>query len=110
MIDWARVQQLQDEVGAEDFDEVIDMFIEEVEIVVARLGEEQTSAELASHMHFLKGSSLSLGFHDFASLCSDGERNAGTDQMDKVDIASLIHCYEASKSVFLAEYRGKLVA
>ena len=30
MIDWARVAEFYDEVGAEDFDEVVELFLEEV--------------------------------------------------------------------------------
>ena len=30
MIDWQRVNELRDEVGAEDFEEVVDLFLEEV--------------------------------------------------------------------------------
>ena len=31
MIDWTRVSELRDEVGAEDFDEVVELFLEEVD-------------------------------------------------------------------------------
>ena len=34
MIDWARVSELRDEVGPEDFEEVLHLFLEEVEDVV----------------------------------------------------------------------------
>ena len=37
MIDWARVSELRDEVGAEDFDEVVELFLEEVEEAIAAL-------------------------------------------------------------------------
>ena len=30
MIDWPRVKELKDEIGAEDFGEVVDLFLEEV--------------------------------------------------------------------------------
>ena len=33
MIDWARVSELRDEVGAEDFEEVVQLFLAEVEDV-----------------------------------------------------------------------------
>ena len=34
MIDWSRVNELRDEVGAEDFEEVVELFLEEVEEVI----------------------------------------------------------------------------
>ena len=37
MIDWTRVQQLKDEIGASDFEEIVVLFLEEVEEVVERL-------------------------------------------------------------------------
>ena len=37
MIDWARVSELRDEVGAEDFDEVVELFLEEVDEAIAAL-------------------------------------------------------------------------
>ena len=37
MIDWEQVTALRDQVGADDMDEVIDLFIEEVEAVTNRL-------------------------------------------------------------------------
>ena len=33
MIDWKRVRELRDEIGEEDFSEVVDLFLEEVEEV-----------------------------------------------------------------------------
>ena len=34
MIDWARVSELRDEVGAEDFDEVVELFLEEPHLLL----------------------------------------------------------------------------
>ena len=31
MIDWSRVEELRDKIGAEDFDEVVELFLSEVE-------------------------------------------------------------------------------
>ena len=35
MIDWARVSELRDEVGEGDFDEVVELFLEEVDEAIA---------------------------------------------------------------------------
>ena len=34
MIDWTRVSELRDEIGAEDFGDVVEIFLEEVEAEV----------------------------------------------------------------------------
>jgi len=36
MIDWGRLNTLRDEVGEEDFEEVVDLFLDEVESVIDR--------------------------------------------------------------------------
>ena len=79
MIDWDRVDELRHEVGEEDFEEVADMFFEEVEEVLATLGNTDT---LARDLHYLKGSALNLGFTQLATLCREGE----TDQPKIADI------------------------
>ena len=46
MIDWPRVKELREEVGAEGFGEVVDLFIEEVEEVISKLGENLDRTQL----------------------------------------------------------------
>lgn len=73
MIDWERVAELQEEVGAEDFQDVVALFCEEVEDALARLGSDhQKDAET---LHFLKGSALNLGFETMAALCRQAEQS-----------------------------------
>ncbi len=110
MIDWARVRQLQDEVGAEDFHEVIDLFLEEVGFVITRLENLQDRSKLSEEMHFLKGSALSLGFKEFSDLCHDGEIAAAGGDAESVDVEAILSCYDSSKTIFLAEYEQKLAA
>ncbi len=72
MIDWSRVTTLREEVGAEDFDEVVELFLEEVDDVVARLESGPAHDTLSEDLHFLKGSAMSLGFRQFSALCQAG--------------------------------------
>ena len=72
MIDWLRMSELRDEIGQEGFDEVVDVFLEEAEEVLARLS--QGSGPAHEDLHFLKGSALNLGFVLVAQHCQDGER------------------------------------
>lgn len=74
MIDWARVEELQSEIGEEDFAEVAEVFLEEAEEAIFRLRQHQDAATRQADLHFLKGSALNLGFRDLARLCHDGER------------------------------------
>ncbi|MCE8507323.1 Hpt domain-containing protein [Ruegeria pomeroyi] len=103
MIHWPRVTQLRDEVGAEDFDEVVELFLEEVEEVIARLRQTPDRNLLEKDLHFLKGSALSLGFESFSALCQDGERQSAAGHADAVDLDAIINSFEASKSAFQSE-------
>lgn len=101
MIDWARVSELRAELGAEDFGEVIDLFLDEVETEISALKQSFDADMLESRLHFLKGSALNLGFDSFSKLCQEGETAAAQGAQHTVDVASVIASYQVSKSVFL---------
>ncbi|NVK16518.1 MAG: Hpt domain-containing protein [Rhodobacteraceae bacterium] len=101
MIDWPRVTELRDEVGPEDFGEVVDIFLEEVEEVIGKL-EGGNRGQLEQDLHFLKGSALNLGFEEFSSMCLDGERRSAQGEAEGVDVAAIIANFQASKSAFLS--------
>ena len=69
-VDWHRVDDLATEIGADAVVEVVSMFLEETDAVIARLA---TAAPTPDDYHFLKGSALNLGLADFAALCQQGE-------------------------------------
>ncbi len=103
MIYWPRVNELRKELGPEDFNDVVDLFLEEVEEVITRLGQGANLAQLEQDLHFLKGSALSLGFARFSDLCQDGERKSATGQADTVDLTAIIAGFTQSKSQFIAQ-------
>lgn len=103
MIDWSRVHALKDEVGEEDFDEVITLFLEEVEEVIARLWSAPEMAALEQDLHFLKSSALTMGFTHFADLCQAGETLAARERADDIDLTEVLNSFDESKSFFLAE-------
>ncbi|WP_170761042.1 Hpt domain-containing protein [Ruegeria lacuscaerulensis] len=103
MIDWSRVRQLRDEVGASEFDEVVQIFLDEVQETIERLHKDTARLELEQNLHFLKGSALSLGFDRFSKLCQDGERNAAAGKSGDVDLAAIVKAYDESCTVFVAE-------
>ena len=102
MIDWTRVDELRDEVGADDFAEVVELFLEEVEEVVSRFRTAPDPASFEADLHFLKGSSLNLGFRKLGNLCSTGEALAAAGQAAEVDLAAVLEVYSASIKEFSA--------
>jgi len=102
MIDWQRVRDLREEIGDDDFSEVAELFVAEVEEVMDRLRGYADPPQLEADLHFLKSSALNLGFTQLAALCQDGERLAASGNPGGVALAPIFDCYEASKSAFLA--------
>ena len=103
MIDWDRVSELRSEIGDDGFEEVVELFLDEVESVVMRLGSAPNPATYEEDLHFLKGSAWNLGFADFGALCQDGERKAAQGRQDEIDIGAVLDCYGKSKAQFMAE-------
>ena len=101
MINWDRVNELRDEVGSDDFDEVVEIFLEEVEEVIERLREKPDPLRFEEDLHFLKGGALNLGFKAFSDICQTGETDAANGQGQNINIPAVIASYENSKSCFL---------
>ncbi len=110
MIDWDRVATLREEVGEESFDEVVAMFLEEVEEVIARFRAGSDPAGLERDLHFLKGGVLNLGFADLGRLCEQGEQMAAAGRAGSVDVAAVVRLYEGSLQVFLGKLKGMRAA
>jgi HPt (histidine-containing phosphotransfer) domain-containing protein len=110
MINWCRVEELRDEVGSDDFEEVVDLFLSEVQEVVDRLSLGMNVATLEEDMHFLKGSAMNLGFDELSALCQKGEKMANTGEGASFDLPNLLNCYSDSRAQFLAEYNLRLSA
>ena len=106
MIDWSRVDELRDEIGAEDFAEVVELFLEEVDEIVERLTQAPDPARYREDMHFLKGSALNLGFRTFATHCADGEQMAAAGDCGTIDLGTVLDSYRASKAEFIAQLKA----
>jgi len=100
MIDWPKVLELREEVGHEDFDEVVELFLEEVDDTIQNLGDPGRSLE--HDLHFLKGSALNLGFSSFSDLCKQGEYACAGGTSDTVNTTKILECYATSKTQFLS--------
>jgi HPt (histidine-containing phosphotransfer) domain-containing protein len=103
MIDWSKAKELREEIGEEDFGEIVEVFLDEVEQELESL--DASSAEaLEKSMHFLKGSALNLGFSTLAEDCAESEVLARSRELQKIDIAQIRSVYAESKREFLDRY------
>ncbi len=103
MINWQRVAELKDEVGEDDFAEVAELFLEEVEDGLASLDPEAGPDDVGASLHNLKGSALNLGFAEFAALCATFEGDEKTHMFGAPQKSELVTCFTASKESFLDE-------
>ena len=101
MISWERVSELRDEIGEEDFAEVAEMFMEEVEDVILRLRSGSAPETLEEELHSLKGSALNLGFRHLAELCQEGEKQAAGRDFASIRLNTIFSAYEKSKQDFI---------
>jgi HPt (histidine-containing phosphotransfer) domain-containing protein len=102
MISWDRVHELRDEVGEEDFAEVVSLFLEEVDEVMCRLQADPDPSTYEADLHFLKGSALNLGFHALSTMCRDKEIRIAASTASEVDLDDIFGVYEQSKAEFLS--------
>lgn len=110
MIDWDRVTELREQIGADDFDEVVELFLDEVLEVIGMLRDAPQPEKLECQLHFLKGSALNLGFADFSEKCHVGERQAANGQADQVDVKAILDSFDASHHLFLEELPSRFAA
>lgn len=99
MIDWDRVMELRSEIGPDDFEEVVSLFLEEADEAMARLTIAGGAKALAADLHFLKGAALNLGFDMLSALCQDGERRAGAGDLT-VDLEAVRDAYATCRGEF----------
>jgi hypothetical protein len=95
-IDWARVRELRQEIGPEEFEAVIALFLEETGTMVDALAG-APAEEYAERLHGLKGTALNLGLADLARLCRDGERQAAGGEAGAVPLARLLSSYHRAR-------------
>jgi HPt (histidine-containing phosphotransfer) domain-containing protein len=100
MIDWERMNELRDEIGADDLADVVAVFLDETDEVIAGI-QSASATTMEAKLHFLKGSALNLGLRAFAEQCGEGELRAAAGDAAPVDIDRLVILYEASKTAFL---------
>ncbi len=108
MINWSRVAELREEIGAEDFEDVAELFLTEVAEGMETLLSRTDPSDLHQDLHFLKGSALSLGFEEFATLCQDGETLSSNGRGSDVDLTAITRSFRDSRDLFLSECAQRL--
>ena len=97
MVNWDRLSELREEVGEDDLAEVVTLFCEEVEEVLALLGTAR-SADMPNHLHFLKGSALNIGFEAGSARCQKEELRIKENANAVIDVTALRSDYMASNA------------
>ena len=101
MINAARIQELRDEVGDDDLEEVIAIFCEEMDEVVASLGTIAPD-QLSGRLHFLKGSALNIGLDQMSELCRQSEQQIAGDSHAAIDLKPIQSAYDSAKKELAA--------
>jgi histidine phosphotransfer protein HptB len=109
MINWDRVAELQDEIGADGFDEVVALFLAEADECVVRLPLAATPDQVEADMHFLKGSALNLGLDQLADLCQQGER-AARGLGEPIAVERVLGQYAAAREALLSGLAARAAA
>lgn len=109
MVDWNRVNDLRREVGEENFDEIIAMFLEETDAVIHRLSWQTSAKVLENDLHFLKGSALNIGLATLAGLCQLGEKQAALGDTD-IDLSRIAKVYQLSRAELLGALKNDRAA
>jgi HPt (histidine-containing phosphotransfer) domain-containing protein len=97
---WTRVNELREEIGPEDFDEVVEVFLEEAEGMVAELAAAPPEA-LEDALHALKGTALNLGLSDLAALCQEGESRAAAGDAAAIPLTPVLTAYAQARAALL---------
>ncbi len=103
MINWARVAELKSDMGAEGFDEVVELFMTEIEEALTEMARHFPDS-VKNDLHFLKGSAANIGFEQLRAYCLEGEADPNS-----VDPSQVAGCYFDSKKAFLAGLQAKQV-
>ena len=101
MIDHVRLAELREEVGEDDFAEVLQLFCEEVEETLDRLAK-GVFGDLAEELHFIKGSALNIGMTEVGHLCQKAEKALRVAVGSRPDIAPIVDAFRSAKDAVLS--------
>jgi HPt (histidine-containing phosphotransfer) domain-containing protein len=92
---------LRDEIGPEEFADVVELFLAETDRMVDALAA-APPAEYEERLHALKGTALNLGLAAFATLCRAGEAEAAAGRAEAVSLAPVLTTYARTRAAFVA--------
>jgi HPt (histidine-containing phosphotransfer) domain-containing protein len=96
MIDWTRVDELVSEIGPDDFGDVVELFLEEVDTAMNGLC---TSENLQNRLHLIKGCAWNLGFTALGQICAAEEAAGGLLSQNRIEY--LRETYAKSRAAFM---------
>ena len=99
LIEWKMVIDLREDVGHADFEEIVALFMEEVEETLSRIEKQALNSRLADDLHFLEGSALNMGFAAFAAACRAAEKAPAESNMDELKTL-----YFTTKDAYLSDH------
>jgi len=102
-IDWERVDVLRAEVGSA-FDEVLDLFLEEMDEAIGKIPASSDPEALAEALHFLRGSASNLGLNCYCEMSRKIEAEVAKGHA--VSVQPLIDAYAKAKDILLAAAAG----
>lgn len=105
MIDWSVTSELLNDIGAEDFAEVVEIFLADADRMVEGLRHGDT---LEAQLHELKGAALAIGLRALAMLCQRSEDMAAAGLGHMVDLTHVSQCYRLSRDAFLDRLPDRL--
>jgi HPt (histidine-containing phosphotransfer) domain-containing protein len=97
MIDWERVAILRDDLGADGVDLVMGIFVEDAQMLLAKIAAAGTAAAQEADLHRLRGGSLNVGCAGLAEACRRHELAARAgDMMPDADSEALRRLFDLS--------------
>lgn len=111
MINWMQLRQLQSDVGKDEMDEVVELFLTEVDEAIEAFQNNAGTmafADKGAAYHFLKGCAFNLGFQAFGEKCSEAEEVSKQDKNPDISLSDLIALYTASKDIFHRDYKAEM--
>ena len=97
MLDNKRISELKDEIGEEDFAEVLEMFLGEMTDQLGKFDMNATPERVQASLHALKGAALNVGFQAFADLCATAETFANEGLVQETLAQELNDTFKQSK-------------
>ena len=103
MIDRKRVVALYEDIGAEEFGPLVEMFMEEIEAMILAL-DMSAPAALPHRLQVLKGSASSLGLRALGIKCDLWARAAARGRVEDLDPAALMACHARSRQLLRRDF------